>query len=351
MIKKIVIISGILICLAVAGLFVYVYTSAVAFSPAQLERMEAAISAPIEPQTGMEGFAMNGNTRIWYDVQTPSDSVRGTVVLIMGLSADALAWPKFFIGGLLNAGYQVVRLDNRGVGMSDWDDFDPDHPYSLSDMSDDVLAVLDTLRIERAHVCGVSLGGMIGQTLCIEHQERALSLTSMMSTPWIMDTTLPALNMDCFKQIGMNMMVYGLSSNELSAIKMSCATLQTLAASDQYELDIERIAQSTLYNLRVRNGYNRESGRQQSTAVERSGSRVEALKLIRTPTLVIHGKIDPLIPFEHGLRTAELIPNADTLWIDGLGHMLPESYSDIIVSSMVELFESSSIKDNAQTTN
>ncbi|MCF8275864.1 MAG: alpha/beta hydrolase [Flavobacteriales bacterium] len=340
MFKKIILIFGLFVVTAIAALVIYVHASAVKFTPEQEQRLEAAIKLPIQPHTGIEGYAHNGDTKIWYDVQTPSDSIRGTVVLIMGLAADALAWPTFFNHGLLAKGYQVIRLDNRGVGMSAWDDFDPEHPYSLSDMSDDVLAVMDALEIEKAHICGVSLGGMIGQTLCIEHPERAISLTSMMSTPWIMDPELPELKTDCFKEIGINMMVYGLSDNELDALKMSCATLTILAASEQYDLDIERIAQATLYNLRSRKGYNRSSSRQQSAAIERSGSRINALKSLSTPTLVIHGKSDPLIPFEHGVKTAELIPNAETLWVDGLGHMIPEVYSDTIVSKMVSFYES-----------
>jgi pimeloyl-ACP methyl ester carboxylesterase len=91
--------------------------------------------------------------------------------------------------------------------------------------------------------------------------------------------------------------------------------------------------------VRKRKGYNRQSGRQQTTAIEKSGSRIDALKSLAVPTLVIHGKTDPLIPFEHGLKTADLIPNADTLWIEGMGHILPEIYNDIIVDRMVKLFE------------
>ena len=340
MFKKIILIFGLLTTLAITALAVYIYTSALTFTPEEEQRIEAAINAPIPKQVGVEGYAKSGETTIWYDVQTPPDSVHGTVVLIMGLSADALAWPSFFYEALLSRGYQVVRLDNRGVGMSDWDAFDPKNPYSLSDMAKDVLAVMDALQIEKAHIAGVSLGGMIGQTLCIEHPERALSLTSMMSTAWIMDHELPPLNMNCFKEIGINTIRYGLSKDETNAIKMALIIRTLLNGSQKYELDVERIAQLTLYNLRHRRGLNQQSGRQQSMAVEVSGSRIEALKSLQTPTLVVHGKTDPLIPFEHGVKTASLIPNSKTLWIEGMGHILPQIYTDTIVSSMVSLMES-----------
>jgi pimeloyl-ACP methyl ester carboxylesterase len=349
MFKKIVLILGLLVAILVTALAVYIYTSSVEFTAEEEARIEAAIQLPLQEQVGVVGYAMNGETRLWYDVQTPKDSIRGTVVLIMGLSADALAWPKFFTNPLLNAGYQVVRLDNRGVGMSDWNDFDSENPYSLSDMANDVLAVLDTLRIEKAHICGVSLGGMIGQTLCIEHPERAISLISMMSTSWIMDPELPELNMECFKQIGINTIRYGLSGDEVNAVKMALVIRTLLHGSQKYELNVERIAQLTLYNLRNRNGQNRKSGLQQTAAVEKSGSRIDALKTLQTPTLVIHGKTDPLIPFEHGVKTAELIPNSKTLWIEGLGHIIPEVYADTIVSKMVELMNAASQPEKTLT--
>ena len=340
MLKKIILSLALVFALTVAGVSIYAYSSVIEFTEEQENEIKLAIEKPIESQVGEVGYAQNGETRIWYDVRNPKDSALGSIILIMGLSADALAWPSYFMDGFVDAAYQVIRLDNRGVGMTDWDDFDPKNPYSLSDMSDDVLAVLDTLGIEKAHIAGVSMGGMISQTLCIEHPERALSLISIMSTPSVDDKELPALNYACFADIGINTFKYGLSDSEIDAVKMSLAVRTLLMGSYKYELDIERIAQMTLFNVRKRNGYNRESGRQQTAAIEKSGSRNEALKKLTVPTLVIHGKTDPLIPVEHGIKTAQLIPNAQTLWIDGLGHVIPELHSDIIVPRMVEFMSS-----------
>ncbi len=340
MFKKIVLFLAIFLAITVAGLAVYVYNSGPNITEAMEQTIQETINAPLVEQVGEVGYAMNGDTKIWYDVQNPKESIKGSIILIMGLSADALAWPSFFTNGFLDAGYQVIRFDNRGVGMTDWDDFDPDNPYSLSDMAEDALAVLDTLGIEKAHIAGVSLGGMIGQTLCIEHPDRALSLTSMMSTPGIMDTALPSINMDCIKELVLNNLRYATNETEMNAVKLGLATRLVLMGSEKYELDVERISQLTLYNLRKRNGYNRQSGNQQTTAVEVSGSRIEALKTLRTPSLVIHGRTDPLIPFEHGRKTAELIPNAETLWIEGMGHTVPKMYSDTIVQQMLTLMDS-----------
>lgn len=344
MLKKIVLFLGLFLAICVTAFSVYVFTSEIEFTEEQENRIAAAIEKGPTPQVGTEGFAYNNGVRIWYDVFTPTDSAKGSVVLIMGLSADALAWPKFFIDGLTNAGYNVIRLDNRGVGMTDWDAFDPENPYSLSDMAKDVLSVLDTLNIEKAHIAGVSMGGMIGQTLCIEHPERAASLISIMSSPWVMDPDLPKLEYETFLKIGINTVHYGTSDSEVDAVKMRLALRTLLMGSDKYELDIERIAEMTLFNLRNRNGYNPQAGREQTMAIELSGSRVEALKSLTTPTLVIHGKTDPLIPFEHGVKTAELIPNAQTFWLNGMGHIIPKKYSDQMIPVIAEFMDNSSLK-------
>ncbi len=339
MFKKIILFFGLFMTMLVTAGAIYVYTSGPEITDDMERTMEAEIAAPLKEQVGQVSYAMNGETKIWYDVQSPKDTAKGTVMLVMGLSADALAWPSYFTNGFLDAGYQVIRFDNRGVGMSDWDDFNPDNPYTLSDMANDAIAILDTLKIEKVHFVGVSLGGMISQTLCIEHPERALSLTSIMSTPWIMDPELPSINMSCVKELVLTNLKYGWSKSELNVVKMGLATRMNLLGSYKYDMNVKRISQLALYNVRKRKGYNRQSGRQQTTAIEKSGSRIDALKSLAVPTLVIHGKTDPLIPFEHGLKTADLIPNADTLWIEGMGHILPEIYNDIIVDRMVKLFE------------
>ena len=321
-------------------LYAYVQLSARDFSDAEVAEIKAAIESPLKNMVGTEGYAENEGVRIWYDVHQPKDTIKGTVLLIMGLSADALIWPEYFYQPLIDSGFQVVRFDNRGVGNSDWNAFDSDNPYTLSDMSNDAIAVLDILGIEKAHIVGGSMGGMIGQTLCIEHPERAATLTSIMSTAWTEDPEMPKIDMDVFKHIGINTVKYGLSGDVEDGIKLRIAIRELLMGSEKYDLDIESIAQLTRTNMEKRSGYNQQSGLQQTKAIELSGSRIDQLKTLNTPTLVIHGKTDPLIPFEHGVKTAKLIPKAQTLWINGMGHSLPKMYSDTIVSKMFDLINS-----------
>ncbi|MBI1286810.1 MAG: alpha/beta fold hydrolase [Flavobacteriales bacterium] len=337
MLKRILIGLLILVLAAVSFGYAYIQLSAREFSDEETAAIKAAVNAPLQELVGEAGYAMNDGVKIWYDVHRPQDTIKGSVLLIMGLSADALVWPDFFYQPFVDSGYQVIRFDNRGVGNSDWNAFDPENPYTLSDMANDAIAVLDTLKIEKAHVVGASMGGMIGQTLCTEHPERAQSLTSIMSTAWADDPEMPAIDLNVFKQIGINTIKYGLSGDVVDAVKLRIAIRSLLMGSEKYDLDINGIAQLTRYDIEKRSGYNQQSGLQQTKAIEVSGSREEALKQLQTPTLVIHGKTDPLIPFAHGEKTAKLIPHAETLWIDGMGHTLPRMYADTMVVRMTAL--------------
>lgn len=328
--------------LIVTGLgYAYVQFSAREFTAQEVAEIRNAMKAPLQEMVGEAGYADNNGVNIWYDVHRLQDTIKGSVLLIMGLSADALIWPDYFYQPLVDSGYQVIRMDNRGIGNSDWDAFDADNPYTLSDMAKDAIAVLDTLGVSKAHVVGASMGGMIGQTMCVEHPDRVASLTSIMSTAWAEDPEMPEIDMNIFKNIGINTIKYGLSGDIEDAIKLRIAIREQLMGSEKYNLDIDGIAQLTRYNLEKRNGYYQQSGRQQTTAIKLSGSRIDDLKTLTTPTLVVHGKTDPLIPFEHGVKTAELVPNAETLWIDGMGHTLPRIYSDTILSRMQRLYQKS----------
>jgi pimeloyl-ACP methyl ester carboxylesterase len=337
LLKKIILFPLMLIIPLIGFLYAYVQLSARDFTDSEITEIRAAMNAPLTEMVGKEGYADNNGVRIWYDVHSPTDTIKGSVLLIMGLSADALIWPDYFFQPFVDSGYQVIRFDNRGVGNSDWNAFDPDNPYTLSDMANDAIAVLDTLGIEQAHLVGASMGGMIGQTLCIEHPERVKTLTSIMSTAWTDDPEMPSIDLNVFKHIGINTIKYGLSGEVEDAIKLRIAIREQLMGAEKYDLDINGIAQLTRYNMEKRSGYNQKSGMQQTKAIELSGSRIEALKNLAIPTLVIHGKTDPLIPFEHGANTAALIPNAETLWIEGLGHTLPRMYSDTLVKRIEKL--------------
>jgi pimeloyl-ACP methyl ester carboxylesterase len=249
------------------------------------------------------------------------------ILLIMGLSAQMIAWHTDFCRMLAADGHFVVRFDNRDVGLSSkMEDLGvPDimkvmalhqegkpveAPYQLSDMALDLLGLMDALDLEKAHICGLSMGGMIAQTLAIEHPERVLSLISMESTtgepdlppakPEPAGALFTAPPMDREGYIAHMARVFRAFSGGSDAF------------DEAMERELSAIAfDRSLYPL----GFVR-----QFSAILASGGRREALKTVTVPALVIHGADDPLLPLEHGKDTADAIPGARLLVVEGLGH-------------------------------
>ena len=220
--------------------------------------------------------------------------------------------------------------------MSDWmENWDSNSPYSLDDMVSDGIAVLDALDIKEAHVIGVSMGGMIAQQLTINHPDRVLSLTSIMSSGNIIDPNLPPISTDIVQEFIKAGLKYGLIKSERNTIKLHIATRMTLMGDSSYTLDVKTLAEQVLYNLRKRKGYNSQASAQHQAAVLASGTRYEKLRTLDKPTLIVHGKSDPFIPLENGEKCADIIPNADTLWVEGMGHDLPDAYVDIVVEKII----------------
>ena len=320
----------------VALLSIYILTSGPSLPDHSEDIIAEVIANPLpEVLKGDTGYANSGDKKIWYEHLTPIDSSKGAVLLIMGISNDALGWPRSFIDRLVEAEYEVIIFDHRGTGLSDWiDEWDAEDPYSLSDMADDGVAILDTLGLEEAHVLGVSMGGMIAQEFAIKHPDRITTLTSMMSSGYIVDPELPPISGDIAWQLIRIALKYSILGGEKNLIKLHLASRIILRGNSNYEVNIEGIAQQTLYNIRNRRGYNPDVSRQHQTAVSVSGSRYDDLRSIKVPTLIVHGRSDPFIPIDHGFKCARLIPGADSLWIDNMGHDLPEDLIDPLVAKL-----------------
>ncbi|MCC6280408.1 MAG: alpha/beta hydrolase [Saprospiraceae bacterium] len=338
--KKILKIAALAILLILAGFSIYIACSGPALSDESNEIITRVIEDPLpEFVRGKAGFATSQGLDIWYESIMPETSPKGAVLLIMGISNDALGWPQQFLDAFVDSGYQVISYDHRGVGMSDWvKNWDASKPYSLGDMAADAIAVLDTLGIQKANIVGVSMGGMIAQELVIRHPERAASLTSIASSGYIEDPDLPAISsavaFDLIK-VGLK---YGIIGGEKNILKLHLASRVILMGDARYPLETKVISEQVLYNIRKRRGYNMHVSPQHHAAVRLSGSRYEKLRFLSLPTLIIHGKSDPFIPIAHGKKCAEIIPNADTLWLDNMAHGIPGVLVDTLSKRMMEGF-------------
>ena len=275
-------------------------------------------------------FVKANGLELCYD--TFGDPTGPAMILIMGLATQMIAWDEEFCAILARHGFYVVRFDNRDIGLSTRLEQSgvPDvqaafmavmqgkpitAPYSLSDMADDVVGLMDALGIRAAHIVGASMGGAIAQTVTIDHPERVLSLTSIMSTsgaPGLPPPTPEALAM-LFKQT---------PTDEAGYLASYAETYRVLRVGS-FPLDEARDRSRATQNFS--RGLNPPGVARQLVAVLASGSRKEALGAVRAPTLVIHGDVDPLVPLACGLDVAASVPGAKLLVVEGMGHALPIS--------------------------
>jgi len=259
-------------------------------------------------------FAKNDDVNIAYRVV--GDRSAESVVMIMGLSASHKVWHSELVEGIVNGGYRVVLLDNRDVGESTrikkrgriwlaWQllkyrfGLKVKSPYSLQDMAEDTVAVLEELEIAQAHIIGASMGGMIAQTVAYNYPERTQSLVSIMSTTWAPHLPPPGREQE-----------QGISDmNESSA---------------EQAKDLEKI------------GFYPGALPNQVTAILSAGDRTKQVEMINAPTLVLHGADDELLSLEHGEHTAEVISGAKLKIYKNMGHSLPDHVIPEMVSDIVD---------------
>ena len=284
---------------------------------------------------GKSGYVISDNYKIWYESITPKDTTNGAILLFMGMASDALGWPQTFIDKLVDSGYQVIRYDYRGTGLSDWIEDWQQKPYSLADLAKDAETILDTLKIREAHLIGLSLGGMVAQEFAIKNTDRTLTLTSIMSSGNIVDKELPKVSKSVvfdFIKIGIK---YGIFKSEKNTIKLILAAKMILRGDAQYDIDVKGTAEQVLYNLRKRKGYNSNVSRQHGQASNLSGSRYDKLIELKIPVLIIHGINDPFVSIEHSKKLASVIPNSKTRWFNNMGHDLPPNLIDSISKEII----------------
>jgi len=274
------------------------------------------------------------------EYETFGDPGDPTLLLVMGFTAQLIAWDERFCQHFVDAGFHVVRFDNRDCGLSSHldgavvdigelmgavlgGDPMPDVPYLLSDMAADAIGLLDHLDVSRAHVMGASMGGMIVQTMAIEYPERLTSLVSVMSTTG--DRAV------------------GQASGEAQAALLTPPPTDREgyinASSASLVFGSKRYGNPEVAAANAARAYDRafypEGAPRQLAAIFASGDRTDALQRVDVPTLVIHGRDDTLIDVSGGIATAEAIPGADLLVLADMGHDLPEALWPQITAAVI----------------
>ncbi len=282
------------------------------------------------------------DTQICYEDIAAKDLNAEVVVLLHGLSQTMLSFPPYFCQPFIDAGFRVIRIDNQGGGGSSWvKDWGKPNKYDLKDMARHATQVMDHLGIKNFHVIGVSMGGMIAQQIAIDVPSRVASLTSIMSSPYFYDPSLPKVPPKFILGIAYSIITYGRNLKTLKAkLRFKLVTNRTLKGDDSYECNNRTILEAAHYEITKKKGFNPRSREQHSYAIKKAGSRIEELKNINVPSLVIHGTEDPLVRLEHGQKCAAIIPNCKTLYLEGMGHHLPEAFNQEITGAIVQLIHS-----------
>lgn len=256
---------------------------------------------------------------------------RPAVLLVMGLGMQLIAWPPYFVQPLVDAGYRVIRLDNRDIGLSSHLDhlgkpnlvlatlklklgLTPKAPYAVADMAADALGVLDALKIDKAHVVGVSMGGMIAQRIAIAAPGRVLSLTSIMSSSGARG--LPSARPEVLK-----VLLGKPASNSPEAVVAHYLKLFRVIGSPAFPMPEAALRDRIL--AAAKRSFHPVGTLRQMLAIVADITRAAQLSRITSPTLVLHGKADPLVPFACGEDTARRITGAKLVGFEGMGHDLP----------------------------
>ena len=285
--------------------------------------------------------AKANNIELEYD--TFGDPSSKPLLLVMGLGAQMIRWQEELCMMFVDKGFYVIRFDNRDVGLSTkfeeagvpnimkefmarqkGKSISP--PYAVEDMADDAVGLLDALNIEKAHICGASMGGMIVQIIAFRHPTRVLSLTSIMST-----TGNP--NLPQAKPEAMQVLLKPTPTGREAYIEESVKHWRILYGSGfPYPEDQVHELAAALYD---RSFYPQGMARQ-LFAILGAENRVSKLGSINVPTLVIHGSEDPLVPVEGGRETAASIPGAELIIIEGMGHSLPPEIWPQVVGAIAK---------------
>ena len=252
------------------------------------------------------------------------------ILLIIGLGAQLIYWDEVFCRRLSEAGLYVILFDNRDAGLStkineagipDMNDIigrlmsgnKVTPPYTIEDMAADAVGLLDALKIEKTHVCGMSMGGMIAQSMAIHYPRRVLSLISIYSTAGNPHLPPP-------KPEVMQLLLTPPPQEREAFVRFNLDLFRALTGP-RFGLDTQWVRD--LIGREYDRDFCPQGAARQLVAILTQSDRRAALKGVMAPTMVIHGDADPLVPLEAGKETAEAVPGAELIIMEGMGHDLP----------------------------
>lgn len=276
------------------------------------------------------------------EVEDTGERDRPAVLLIAGMSMQLIVWPDEMVHQIHQAGYRVVRFDNRDIGLSQSMDhlqtpqllwfmlqqkmgLKPKTPYTVQDMAHDAMAVLDHLKIQQAHLVGVSMGGMIAQRMALNAPERVLGMTCIMSSSGAKGLPGPSSEI---RQILMTPPSGGAAAARQHGIRF----VKALAGPG---FEHPAGSQEQLVDDSFKRSHQPMGGYRQMLAVMADRERAALLPHIQAPTLVIHGQADPLLPFACGQDIAKRIPNAKLHAIEGMGHDFPPAAVGLVLARLL----------------
>ena len=268
--------------------------------------------------------AKNGQVELEYE--SFGDEAAPTILLINGLGSQMTRWPADFCGKLAARGYRVIRMDNRDTGLSTW--FKPGESYSLSDMAADAVAVLDAAGVAKAHVAGVSMGGMITQALAINHPDRVLSITSIMSATGAPGTLDPTPEAGAV----LNTAPPDPKADFEAFLDFAVRNGETIG-SPGYPWPPGALRERAA--AEYARAFNPTGSARQMGAIRSDGDRTARLSKLKIPAVVLHGADDPLVRLAGGEATAAAIPGAELRVIPGMGHDLPPALHDTFIDAIL----------------
>ena len=311
----------------------------------------------------MGELAKINNIEIWYEEF--GNRSQEPILLIMGANANCKQWPQEFIDELVTNDFRVVRFDNRDVGKSTWFGKEPKYnkflkilpefflkiiinrifglavdnkgkfkfsesdsvQYDLSDMAKDAVSLMDSLNIEKAHIVGASMGGMITQIIALDYPERVKSITPIMTTPGIQNESLSGPSQEL-----LNAMQRSFVMNLKGRVEDGVVEIYKQLTGSRFPF-YEKDFRNKLAPI-VEHGNNPFA--LHGAAIGASPDRTSRLNEINVPTLVIHGTDDAILPLDHGIALADGIKNSTRMIMDRVGHEIPEQLYSEIVNAIVE---------------